>query len=196
MRYLRCSNQRRLFDLLRREPELLNYLERGETRLSGQTLLSMQVVYRKNPNIDIVDRLLRMGADPNLVAEGANTPLIAAACNNNVRLARLLLDFGADIEKPNDWFETPLGYACTWDSVDVVRLLCERGANVNGTEGWGASYLWYVECGVKKDGPDSEQAEIQKILLSFGAKVIHEEPKLRWDEELRQNVRVETGQSV
>jgi hypothetical protein len=195
VRYLQCNNQRRLFDLLRREPELLNYLDRGQTWLSGQTLLSL-VVHREKPKIEIVERLLHLGANPDLNEQGTNTPLIHAAADNNVHLARLLLDFGADIEKSNEDFETPLGYACTWDAVDVVQLLCEYGANVNGTEGWGSSYLWYVECGVKRDGPDSKSAEIERILLSYGAKVIHEEPKLRWDETLGQNVRIDTGQPV
>ena len=144
----------------------------------------------------MVEHLLRLGADPDLVEEGSNTPLISAACHNDVCFARLLLDFGADIEKPNDTLETPLGFACAWDAVDAVRLLCERGADVNGMEGWGHSYLWAVQCQVERDGPNSKSAEIERILLSFGAIVIHEEPRLRWDEQLRQNVRVDTGQPV
>lgn len=195
VRYLQCNNQRRLFELLRRDQELLNYLDRSQTWLSGQTLLSL-VVHREKPKIEIVERLLRLGANPDLNEQGTNTPLIHAAADNNVRLARLLLDFGADIEKPNEDFETPLGYACTWDAVDVVQLLCERGADVNGTEGWGNSHLWGVQCAVEGDGPDSKQAKIAQTLLSFGAKVIHEEPKLRRDEQLGQNVRVDTGQPV
>lgn len=195
VRYRQCNNQRRLFDLLRRNPELLNHFENGRFWFSGQTLLSLETARRKT-SISVVEQLLRLGANPDFVKEGTNTPLIDAASNNDVDLARFLLDFGADMEKPNDSLETPLGYACTWDAVDVVRLLCERGANVNGTEGHGNSYLWYVECGIGRDGPDSKQAEIQRILLSFGAKVIHEEPKLKWDEQLGQNVRVDTGRPV
>lgn len=195
MRYRECNNQRRLFDLLRREPELLNHIERGRVWFSGLTLLSSETT-RRTSNVAIIEQLLRLGANPNYVDEGCSTPLIDAATNNDVRVVELLLDFGADIEKPNDSLETPLGYACSWDAVDAVRRLCERGANVNGTEGWGNSYLWGVQCAVERDGPDSKQAEIERILLSFGAKVIHEEPKLRWDEELRQNVRVDIGQPV
>ena len=196
VRYLRCNNRRRLFDLLRRHPELLKHLEQGHTWLSGQTLLSLAVMSRRNRGSDMVEHLLRLGADPDLVEEGSNTPLISAACHNDVCFARLLLDFGADIEKPNDTLETPLGFACAWDAVDAVRLLCERGADVNGMEGWGHSYLWAVQCQVERDGPNSKSAEIERILLSFGAIVIHEEPRLRWDEQLRQNVRVDTGQPV
>lgn len=80
--------------------------------------------------------------------------------------------------------------------VDTVRLLCERGADVNGTEGWGNSYLWSVQCAIERDGPESKQAEIGRILLSFGAKVIQEEPKLTWDEQLGRNVRIDSGKLV
>ena len=83
----------------------------------------------------------------------------------------MLLDHGADLEKANDQLETPLGFACAYDAIDVVKLLCERGADVNGTEGWGHSYLYGVQC--------AHQAEIETILVSYGARLIHEEPKLK-----------------
>ena len=121
---------------------------------------------------DITEWMLKHGANPDFAGDdGENTPLIHAAVKNDLQLARLLLDFGADIEKANDTFETPLGFACAYDAIDVVRLLCERGANVNGTEGWGHSYLYGVQC--------AKQTEIENILVSYGAKVIHEEPKLK-----------------
>lgn len=167
---MRCNNRRRLFYLLTQSTELLDWLD------DGHTLLCHAAWWQR---YDIVDWLLRQGADPDLVYEGGNTPLIHAAVENDERLARMLLDFGADVEQPNDSFETPLGFACAYDAVDVVRLLCERGANVNGTEGWGNSYLWGVQC---ESASKPKQAEIERILLSYGAQIIHEEPKLKQDE--------------
>ena len=122
---------------------------------------------------DVVEWMLEHGADPDLAEEESNTLLIHAAAQNDVHLAKLLLDHGADIEKNNGHYETPLGFACAYDAVDAVRFLCERGANVNGTEGWGHSYLWGVQC--------EKQPEIESILVSFGAQIIHEEPKLTAD---------------
>lgn len=187
VRYQKCNNRRRLFDLIERVPELLNHWERDVTLL-------LRAVWRKQ--YGIVEWLLQHGADPDLVEEGGNTPLIHAAVENDVRLVQLLLDFSADVEKPNDSFESPLGFACAYDAVDAVRLLCERGADVNGVEGWGRSYLCDVQSAIEGEGPESKQTEIQQILLSFGAKVIHEAPKLRWDEQLGSNVRVDSGKLV
>lgn len=125
----------------------------------------------------MVEKMLQMGADPDLVEDGGNTALIHTACVNDVRMAELLLDYGADIEKCNSNFETPLGFACAYDAVAVVRLLCERGADVNGTEGWGHSYLYGVQCAM--------QVEIEQILISYGAQVIHAKPKLECDAQFR-----------
>ena len=161
-RYLKCRNRRRLFDLLLRTPELLGHIEQDTSMLA---LAGWWEHY------DVVDWLLKQGAEPDLVEEGGNTLLIHAAVENDVRLARMLLDHGANVEKANRHFETPLGFACAYDAVDVVRLLCEHGADVNGTEGSGYSYLCAVQGG--------KQPEIESILLSYGARVIHEEPKLK-----------------
>ena len=163
-RYIRCRNRRRLFDLLTRNPELLHLFE------EEATLLYRACRWQEYDH-EIAEWMLLHGADPDLVEAGEDTLLIDAAAHNDVWFARLLLDSGADIEKPNSQHETPLGYACAWNAVDVVRLLCERGADVNGTEGWGHSYLYGVQC--------AKQAEIESILISHGAKVIHEEPKLK-----------------
>jgi ankyrin repeat protein len=167
-RYLRCGNTRRFFDLLTRSPDLLNRIERD------CSLLALAGWWQ---HYDIVEWMLEKGADPDLVEEGGNTLLIHAAAENDVRLVRSLLDNCADIEKANRHFETPLGFACAYDAVDAVRLLCERGANVNGTEGTGDSYLCYVQ--------SAKQTEIESILLSYGARVIHEEPKVRPEQDER-----------
>jgi hypothetical protein len=159
-RYLRCGNRRRLFYLLHRSPELLSHFE------GYGSLLHLAGWWR---HYDVVQWMLEEGANPD-VAACFNTLLSHAAAENDVHLARMLLDHGADIEKANDRFETPLGFACSYNAIDVVKLLCERGADVNRTEGWGHSYLYWVQCGQK--------TEIEAILVSYGARLIEEEPKL------------------
>ena len=169
-RYMECRNQRRLFDLLTRNPDIINWLPEGDSSLLDRAVNWKLYV--------VVEWLLRRRADANLVYEGGDTPLIHTAAQNDHRMAELLIRFGADIEKPNDQFETPLGFACAWQSVEVAKLLCEAGANVNGTEGWGASYLWGVQCWIERHPDDQRSVEIANILIAHGAKVIHEEPKL------------------
>ena len=163
-RYLKCGNRRRLFDLLTRTPDLLSHIERDAS------LICLAGWWQ---HYDVVEWMLEHDADPDLVEEGGNTLLIHAAAENDLRLAQLLLDHGADVERRNRVYETPLGFACAYDAVDVVRLLCERGAEVNGTEGWGHSYLCGVQC--------AKPTQVESILLSYGARFIHEEPKLTSD---------------
>jgi ankyrin repeat protein len=128
---------------------------------------------------EMVELLLKCGADPNCAQSGENTPLIHAAAVNDVRLARLLIEHGADLEKPNSEFETPLGFACAYGAVEVARLLCERGAQVNGTEGRGSSYLRGVQF---ESATNPEQAAIEQILVAFGARSFCEPPKLNPDD--------------
>ncbi|MDB5389422.1 MAG: hypothetical protein JWM11_5068 [Planctomycetaceae bacterium] len=168
-RYIRCRNRRRLFDLISRHPELLRLV------VNESSLLALVVWWNQ---YEMAEGILRRGANPDLAEEGGNTLLIHTAAENDVRMARLLLDYGADLERPNRNFETPLGYACAYNSVDVVRLLCERGANVNGTEGWGKSYLYGVQCETQHPEAKPKPLEIERILISYGAKVILETPKL------------------
>lgn len=161
---MKCRNRRRLLDLLTRSPELLDHIEGDES------LICLAGWWK---HYDVVEWMLDHGAEPDLAEDGSNTLLIHAAAENDVRLARLLLDHGANIEKANRECETPLGFACAYDAIDVVKLLCERGADVNGTEGWGHSYLSGVEC--------AKQTDIETILLSYGARIVHEEPKVTTD---------------
>jgi ankyrin repeat protein len=169
-RYIRCRNRRRFIDLLNRHPELLQH------KVGSYSLL-IWLVWRSD--YAMVMELLSRGADPDIVGLGSNTALIHTAAENDERMARLLLDFGADVEKTNDTFETALGFACSYDAVEIVQLLCERGVDVNGTEDWGHSYLYSVQCATQSPNASPKQVEIERILISFGAEVIHTEPKLK-----------------
>ena len=75
---------------------------------------------------DIVERLLRAGADVN--SEGWS-PLHYAAFNGNKILAKRLLAAGAliDARAPNRW--TALMIAAKGGHVDIVQLLAQAGAN-------------------------------------------------------------------
>lgn len=173
LRYMRCNNRKQLFYHLARNPEMLNWLD-GGISLLFYTVWSQQY--------EIALWMLQHGADPDLMTEGGDTPLINAAANNDLKFAMLFLDFGAEIDRASSRFETPLGYACSYGAVDVVRLLCERGAFVNGTEGWGNSYLRSVTWALQGTPVDPKQVEIEQILLSHGAVIIEEEPKLQRDD--------------
>lgn len=153
VRYRKCRNRHRLFDLVARHPEIGNSLD------LGCSFLERAIWWHDH---ELAEWLLEHGADPNLAEAGTNTPLIQAAFENDVRMAGMLLDAGALIDEPNSDDETPLGYACAYDLTTMVQFLCERGADVNRLEGhqqW--HYLYSVRC--------AGQKEIERILLAFGA---------------------------
>ena len=121
----------------------------------------------------LVRLLLRNGANPNLVSELENSPLIVAArIPGNHRTVRLLLKNGAQMDHENFCGVQALQTAAASGDVKSVELLLEQGAEVNhiptnekgfGLLGRGSSALmWAANLG---DLP------IAKLLVSKGADV-------------------------
>ena len=89
---------------------------------SGLTLLSWAVLAGK---VDIVEQLIKAGADINGTNRDGGTPLHEAAFMGRDGVARILLQNRADVAARNDNGETPLNRAQTdWDHIYVrVREL-------------------------------------------------------------------------
>ncbi|KAH8592207.1 ankyrin repeat-containing domain protein [Bisporella sp. PMI_857] len=110
------------------------------------TLLGFAIQYQKGQCIDLVQSLLRVGADPNSIvvrAEGLSvvrniflqmTALMVAIETRNDAMVRLLLRSGADVNRAarQGLKYTPLQYACALGSFRMVKLLIEENAEVNG----------------------------------------------------------------
>jgi len=91
---------------------------------------------------DVVERLLRDGADPHAVAnDGANALHYGAAggmyrhsdpreFSVNIGVVELLLDAGADASSVDRDGVTPIIGACTAGSIETVSLLREAGADI------------------------------------------------------------------
>jgi len=72
---------------------------------------------------DIVQFLLKKGADVHFAQHGGITPLHAAAHNGNDKVVRILLAHGADPKTRNDKGETPMDMATQQGHANVVSLL-------------------------------------------------------------------------
>ena len=83
--------------------------------------------------VEVVQLLLKSGADPNRASGRGLTPLYSAAVHGDVKLARVLLDGGASVNMSNEdfWGYTPLHYAAINGCNEMVRLLLDRGADPN-----------------------------------------------------------------
>lgn len=82
-------------------------------------------------NEDIVDLLLRSGADPCLRKRNGATPFIVAAIVGNVRLLKLFLSKGAKINEQDLHGFTAFMEAAEYGKVEALRFLYENGADVN-----------------------------------------------------------------
>jgi ankyrin repeat protein len=83
---------------------------------------------------ELVDLLLRAGADPNAANDLGVTPLILSCTNGGTAVAKRLVEAGADPNLAPAGRETPLMIAAWTGSLDIAKLLVSRGADVNAAE--------------------------------------------------------------
>ena len=80
---------------------------------------------------DMVEILLKAGADPNFGADKDGLTALMWACKNfdeQLEMVRALLEAGADIDAKSDYDETPLSIAYEYENHNIVTLLKEYGA--------------------------------------------------------------------
>lgn len=97
---------------------------------SGRTCLQLAI---ESKNIEVVDKLLSHGADPNLTGSGNEYPLFTALRTNSMNeVIGKLLAAGANpnIHKESNG-DTPLHIAIANENIDMVKLLLKYNVNVN-----------------------------------------------------------------
>ncbi|XP_078322139.1 LOW QUALITY PROTEIN: uncharacterized protein LOC144621946 [Crassostrea virginica] len=80
---------------------------------------------------DIVDLLIKIGADCNKSDEDGTTPLWYASGAGHVNIVDLLIKSGADCNKIGKYCTTPLCESSGAGDVDIVDLLIKNGADCN-----------------------------------------------------------------
>ncbi|WP_339045992.1 ankyrin repeat domain-containing protein [Candidatus Mesenet endosymbiont of Agriotes lineatus] len=131
---------------------------------------------------DIVELLIRYGANINGICNSSRIPLHTAICypctfgwSGNRDMARLLLKYGADVDAKDNYGLTPLlellenekYYRHRGESqnirVEIIKLLLEKGANVDVKSKNGLTPLHYAA--------NYDCTEIVELLLKSGADV-------------------------
>jgi ankyrin repeat protein len=87
---------------------------------------------------DVVEALLRAGADVNKAGEDGEAPLSVAT---SAPIAKMLIERGADVNAANNQGETALLIAGMIDRADVVEALLQAGADVDKADMDGRSPL-------------------------------------------------------
>uniref|UniRef100_A0AAQ5ZBN1 KAP NTPase domain-containing protein n=1 Tax=Amphiprion ocellaris TaxID=80972 RepID=A0AAQ5ZBN1_AMPOC len=127
---------------------------------NGQTPL---MVAAEQGNLEILQELIRRGANVNLDDVDCWTALISAAKEGHVEVVRELLENNANLEHRDMGGWTALMWAAYKGRTDVAQLLLEKGANPNITGQYSVyPIIWAAGRG---------HAEIVHLLLQHGAKV-------------------------
>ena len=106
------------------------------------------------PNVRMVRILLNYGANPNVLTEAGDTPLLRAitTSSNNpdrkeaaIATVLLLIEYGADMEIPDtEYQETPLIASVYGDLCEVTKILLSRGVNINTRDITGRTALMWA----------------------------------------------------
>uniref|UniRef100_A0A8B9LR83 Kinase D-interacting substrate 220a n=1 Tax=Astyanax mexicanus TaxID=7994 RepID=A0A8B9LR83_ASTMX len=127
---------------------------------NGQTPL---MAAAEQGSLEIVQELIRRGANVNLDDVDCWTALVSAAKEGHVEVVKELLDNNANVEHRDMGGWTALMWAAYKGRVEVARLLLEKGANPSITGQYSVyPIIWAAGRG---------HAEIVRLLLQHGAKV-------------------------
>jgi uncharacterized protein len=117
-----------------------------------------------NGDVELVDRLLGAGANPDSRNDYNSTPLVEAAVVGNAEIIKKLLKAGADVESANADGQTALMVVARSSNVEAAKLLLKARANVNARETWrGQTALMWAAA--------QSQPEMVRLLVSHGAEV-------------------------
>ena len=141
--------------LLDADPTLLNARDNalGDSPLGWATRLG---------HTELVETLLKRGADPNVQNFDGDTPLMIAVYEGYLEIARTILEHGAKIDTKNMERITALHFAVFSGRADMVTMLIGAGADVQAKTKEGETPL---QIAVDKQHPD-----IAEILKQHGAR--------------------------
>ena len=106
----------------------------------GQTAL-MWAVAEKHP--EIVNLLVKAGADVNACSDGGFTPLLFAAQQGDLESAKTLIGAGANVNQAAPEEGSPLVLAAHSGHEELAILLLDKGADPNAKDRYGITALHY-----------------------------------------------------
>ncbi|MGB8367217.1 MAG: ankyrin repeat domain-containing protein [Candidatus Babeliales bacterium] len=112
-------------------------------------------------NTEIVELLLKNGADPNLNDRYNQTALMIAVEWGNIDLVTLLIEHNANIGHQDCLGQTALMNATKYGNINSVALLIEHNANINHQDRWGQTAL--------TEAAQKNNKKIVTLLLENGA---------------------------
>ena len=123
----------------------------------------MKEIKKSEPNLNLVQDLITMGADINWYDEKDYnyTPLHAASAWNRPEVVKMLIDAGAELNVQTKGGLTPLHRTIRMSNSEVAKILIDAGADLNIQEAHGWTPLhWAIEY---------KENEIKQMLIDAGA---------------------------
>ena len=147
------------------EEDAMNYIKNPKININfkdndGSTALHYACLWGY---LELVDALVKRGADINIRGTDQQTPLHVACIHNNdnnVSIVKILLDNGADINAKNTDGRTPLHEACYNGDMDLALFLMDSGADIH----WINDYKQTLLHRASFNGP----VDLVKILIDKG----------------------------
>jgi len=94
--------------------------------------------------IDIIQRLLQTGADPDLQDKCGHNTLHWATMGDNPEIVKILLENGANPNLQDNEGNTALHIATKDNRSEIVKILLEKGANPNLQDNEGNTPFWWA----------------------------------------------------
>ena len=128
-------------------------------------------------DLELVDRLIKAGANVKATNDYGVTPMSEAAVIGNAVLLDRLLKAGADVESANADGQTALMVVARAGNVDAAQVLLRHGAKVNAVEHWrGQTALMWAAA--------QQQPAMVKALVTAGADVNARSTVNNWDRQV------------
>lgn len=115
--------------------------------------------------LDVVDCLLRHGADKNSLDRRNETALFKPAGNGHTEVVNRLLEVGTDATILDLWQRTPLRFAAMMGHVDIVRMLLERTQIKQDLPDWVGRTVLHNAAAYLREG----QEDVIDVLFQHGA---------------------------
>ncbi len=119
---------------------------------------------------DLVQVMLKAGAEPNARTETGHTALHAAADSGCLLAAKFLLQAGAKPGATQADGQPPMALAAGKGDAQMVRLLLESGADLNWTAGNGGSILHFAAYGGNTDILQLALPKLPKVAIDRTSK--------------------------
>ena len=113
-------------------------------RIEARQVNALHVSCLRGASRDVMELLVRSGADIELPTKGGTTPIMLAAMGNQAEIGKALISLGAEVNKVNKNGERALHFAIRYNSHKMLRILLETNTDRNLHTGSGKTLLHYA----------------------------------------------------